>query len=175
MQTGWASPEFIIKKSNGVNTKIQGYASVFNVLDKHNDTIVKGAFKSSYENQVKLLWQHDSTKPIGIITSMNEDDHGLKIEAEINNNTQNGLDASQLIKQRAVSGLSIGFNIKSYDYDEHGHRTITDLDLMEVSIVTFPANDSATISQIKSRYEKVNSSNIAIKNLESLINKLKNL
>ena len=101
MKKGSTSPEFIIKNSNKNTSLIQGYASVFNVLDNHNDMISKGAFVSSMGRDVKLLWQHDTTKPIGVITKMFEDDYGLHIEAEINNNTQYGSDAVQLIKQKA--------------------------------------------------------------------------
>jgi len=96
-----------------------------------------------------LLWQHDVTKPIGVIKYLAEDDYGLKIEAEINNKTLLGAEASALIKQKAVSGLSIGFTIRSSDYNLQGLRVIDEVELMEISIVTFPANNMAGISQIK--------------------------
>ncbi|MCP5370024.1 MAG: HK97 family phage prohead protease [Rickettsiaceae bacterium] len=159
-------------KSSGYNNIISGYASVFQVVDNHNDIISFGAFKTSMNNSVKLLWQHEITKPIGMVTLMKEDQYGLKIEAEININIKEGSDATHLIRQGAVSGLSIGFDIKEYNYNQDGYRVITDLNLMEVSVVTFPANNMATISQIKSydyEYQK------AINNLEQLIIQLSNL
>ena len=149
MQNGWISPEFFIKSSKSDNTVIIGYASVFEVTDNQNDIISKGAFKNSESHNVKLLWQHDVTKPIGVIKYLAEDDYGLKIEAEINNKTLLGAEASALIKQKAVSGLSIGFTIRSSDYNLQGLRVIDEVELMEISIVTFPANSMAGISQIK--------------------------
>ena len=149
MQNGWISPEFFIKSSKSDNTVIIGYASVFEVTDNQNDIISKGAFKNSESHNVKLLWQHDVTKPIGVIKYLAEDDYGLKIEAEINNKTLLGAEASALIKQKAVSGLSIGFTIRSSDYNLQGLRVIDEVELMEISIVPFPANNMAGISQIK--------------------------
>lgn len=149
MQNGLISPEFFIKSSKSDNTVIIGYASVFEVTDNQNDIISKGAFKNSESHNVKLLWQHDVTKPIGVIKYLAEDDYGLKIEAEINNKTLLGAEASALIKQKDVSGLSIGFTIRSSDYNLQGLRVIDEVELMEISIVTFPANNMAGISQIK--------------------------
>ena len=149
MQNGWISPEFFIKSSKSDNTVIIGYVSVFEVADNQNDIISKGAFKNSESHNVKLLWQHDVTKPIGVIKYLAEDDYGLKIEAEINNKTLLGAEASALIKQKAVSGLSIGFTIRSSDYNLQCLRVIDEVELMEISIVTFPANNMAGISQIK--------------------------
>lgn len=80
--------------------------------------IVKGAFKSIEARNVKLLWQHDASKPIGLIKSLSEDEYGLKFEAEINNNIETGREASELIKQKAICGLSIGFSINSSSYNE---------------------------------------------------------
>lgn len=149
MQKGWISPEFLIKSSKAENTVIIGYASVFEVTDNQNDIIAKGAFKNSKSHNVRLLWQHDVSKPIGVIKCLEEDEYGLKMEAEINNKTLLGFEAIALIKQKAVSGLSIGFTIKSSDYNSQGLRVIYEAELMEISIVTFPANSMAGISQIK--------------------------
>ncbi len=94
MHTGWISPEFIIKSSKVDHTIISGYASVFGIADNQNDIMNKGAFKSAQNHEIKLLWQHDVTKPIGIITLLEEDEYGLKIEAEINNRVTNGKEAT---------------------------------------------------------------------------------
>ena len=149
MQKGWISPEFVIKSTMANTTSIIGYASVFEIADSQNDIISKGAFKNSKSHEVRLLWQHDITKPIGVIKCLEEDEYGLKVEAEINNKTLLGAEAVALIRQKAVGGLSIGFTIKSSDYDRHGARVITDVELMEISVVTFPANVMANISAIK--------------------------
>lgn len=168
---GSTSPKLTIKSANDVSV-IEGYASVFQIADNHNDIIAPGAFKSSINNHVKLLWQHDVTKPIGVVTFMKEDQYGLQIAAEINIKTKEGSDAKHLVKQGAVSGLSIGFDIKEYSYNQDGCRIIHDLNLIEISIVTFPANNMAIINQIKSddyQYQK------AIAHLEQLITQLSTL
>jgi HK97 family phage prohead protease len=150
MEQGSIISDFTVKSAKKDNTVISGYASVFGVIDNHNDVIEKGAFKTVCAHKVKLLWQHDTTKPIGIIKFLKEDEYGLQFEAEINNGTNVGREASELVKQGAVDSLSIGFLIKSSDYNKKGSRVICDLDLMEISIVTFPANIHASITQIKS-------------------------
>lgn len=149
MEKGWVSSDFIVKSTKKDNTVISGYASVFGVRDSHNDIIKKGAFQSAAAQKTKLLWQHDVEKPIGVVKFLKEDEYGLLIEAEINNNTIAGSEAAALIKQQAVSGLSIGFAIKSSDYNQEGSRVIDDIELREVSIVTFPANEHAEIRCVK--------------------------
>lgn len=149
MEKGWISSDFIVKSSKKDNTVISGYASVFGVIDSHNDVVEKGAFKEAQGSKVKLLWQHDATKPIGVIKFLQEDEYGLLLEAEINNATVAGSEASALIKQQAVGGLSIGFTIKSSDYNKEGSRLIQDIELREISIVTFPANQYAEIQYAK--------------------------
>ena len=85
MEKGCFCPDLIIKSTKPDNTVISGYASVFGVVDSQNDVIVKGAFKSVESRSVKLLWQHDPLRPIGVIKSLCKDEYGLKFEAEINN------------------------------------------------------------------------------------------
>jgi len=163
---------FSIKSDDKKNTLISGYASVFGVVDSHNDVIEKGAFKNVKSDGIKLLWQHDKFKPIGIIKSINEDDYGLKIEAEINNRTTYGNEASELIKQKAVTGLSIGFFAEDFEYIDEGVRLLKKLNLMEISIVTFPANISANITDVKSM-NGLNTSK-TLKRIEEIIEELIN-
>jgi HK97 family phage prohead protease len=138
----------IIKSATDNEVVIVGYASVYNLADYHNDLIVKGAFASVNHNNVRFLWQHDSKKPIGVITYLSEDDYGLKMEAVINNKVKAGSEAIELIKQGAIDGLSIGFYVKMSNYNEVKQRVITEAELVEVSIVTFPANRNAKILYI---------------------------
>lgn len=153
MQKRHNTNELVIKSATKDYVTIGGYASVFGVVDSHNDIIMRGAFSSSKSLQkVKFLWQHDSTKPIGVITSIVEDEYGLYIEANINSAIQQGQEAIALLKQGAVSSFSIGFTVGNSHNNSDGHREITSADLWEVSIVTFPANDHAQIFQIKERF-----------------------
>ena len=129
-----------------------GYASVFNVIDQYNDVVLPGAFHNSLsvKDNVKLLWQHSSDKPIGSISLIKEDSVGLYIEANLLLDIKYGYEAYQLLKTNVINGLSIGYNIIDYDFDEEKMvRNIKEIDLWEVSLVTFPANHYATVSEVK--------------------------
>ncbi len=154
-----------------------GYASVFDVEDNHNDIILSGAFgnslrKKHYGKDIKLLWQHKAEEPIGIFTNMVEDEHGLYVEGKLLLEVQRAREAYSLLKSGAVKGLSIGFIVKQYDRNDEGARVIFEADLWEVSLVTFPANDQATITALKSsdtdEYSRLERS------IEKAINTLRN-
>ena len=173
MEIGNVCGKFLLKSDNLDNTVINGYASVFNVIDSQNDSIEKGAFENISSDNIKFLWQHDSAKPIGIIKTIHEDNYGLKFEAEINNKTICGKEASELVKQKAVDGLSIGFYAKDFEYDNQGIRLIKKIDLMEISIVTFPANRSASITDVKTQNNELIEQ--SLEKLFLLVQKLTNL
>jgi HK97 family phage prohead protease len=106
---------FEIKGAHEANLYISGYASVFNIEDRHGDVIVPGAFHNvAKQRKIKFLWQHDQTKPIGVINNFYEDSKGLFIEATINGSTQYGKDAKSLIEQGAIGAFSIGFNANKF-------------------------------------------------------------
>ncbi|WP_206431686.1 HK97 family phage prohead protease [Sphingomonas koreensis] len=139
-----------------------GYGSVFGVVDSYQEVVAKGAFTESLKEiaakgrPVPLLWQHRSGEPIGAWTKLVEDEHGLFGEGQIL------LDAGAMeqrayahMKARTVSGLSIGYWVRESSYDEKtGIRTLTKLDLVEVSLVTFPANDDARVEAVKFKLER---------------------
>jgi uncharacterized protein len=132
-----------------------GYASVFGVLDSQSDIIEQGAFKASINgrtHEIKLLWQHDMREPIGVITTLKEDALGLYIEGRLLvNQVARAAEAYALIKSGVVQGLSIGYSPVRFRYDENKRiRHISQVDLWEVSLVTFPANAAAQITVIKS-------------------------
>jgi HK97 family phage prohead protease len=142
--------ELEVKSSSEDHVHIAGYASVFGEIDSYKDVVLRGAFAGvSSPRDVKFLWQHDMTKPIGVVTNLFEDEHGLYVEATINNETQQGREAVSLVKQGALNGLSIGYHSKEASYNSSGLREITDADLWEISLVTFPANAKAQINSIK--------------------------
>jgi HK97 family phage prohead protease len=149
LEKGNISKNFSMKSVGAENTIISGYASVFNIVDSQNDIVQKGAFEDTQPENIKLLWQHNTLKPIGIIKSLYEDDYGLKIEAEINNRILLGKETTELVRQKAIDGLSIGFCAKDFEYDNQGVRLLKKVDLMEISIVTFPANRNAGIINVK--------------------------
>jgi HK97 family phage prohead protease len=97
-----------------------------------------------------MLWQHDAEEPIGIWTEMSEDKNGLKIKGQLSLETTRGKEAHALVKMGALNGLSIGFVSKAWEYDkEKETRTLTEIDLWEVSVVTFPANSKARVTSVK--------------------------
>jgi len=135
---------------------IDGYGSVFSVIDNYDDTIQKGAFLNSLAahksagTMPAMLWQHDSDKPIGIWTEMVEDAKGLRVKGQLALETVLGKEAHALLKMGALNGLSIGFISRKWSYDENTDvRTLTEVDLWEVSLVTFPANTAARVIGVK--------------------------
>jgi len=134
----------------------EGYGSVFNNKDLGNDVIKSGAFsesiKSKKPKQIKLLYQHKTDEPIGVIDTLVEDTRGLKIKGRLAMGTQKGREVYELMKMGALDSMSIGYRLAPDDYkynDKLKKRTITNLDLMEISMVTFPMNPKAKITKVK--------------------------
>ena len=134
----------------------EGYASVFNNKDLGNDVIRKGAFLKTLSekkpNQIKLLYQHKTDQPIGVIESLSEDNKGLKIKGRLALKTQMGAEVYELMKMGAINSMSIGYRLApdSYKYDDKNkRRVIKEVDLMEISMVTFPMNPKANITKVK--------------------------
>ncbi len=143
--------QFLQSRSYANFKTISGYASVFNITDEHNDMIIPGAFTASLNANRKLvfLWQHMVDKPIGVVEHIQEDQHGLYIQAKILTDVRCGQEAVSLIEAKAIYGLSIGFNPTSYWMSDAGIRIIEEVDLWEVSLVTFPANRSSVVTELK--------------------------
>lgn len=143
-------------KATGDDGTIEGYGSVFGVRDNWDDIIAKGAFAASLAahkaagTMPAMLWQHSSEAPIGVWTDMVEDDKGLYIKGQLVMDTVRGKEAHALLKAGAINGLSIGFMSKQWAYDRDTDvRTLTEVDLWEVSLVTFPANEKARVTNVK--------------------------
>lgn len=136
----------------------EGYAAVFGVTDDVNDRIAPGAFEASLksaraEGQLPpMLWQHDPRQPIGVWREMREDAHGLYVKGELFvDDIARAREAYRLLKERVVTGLSIGYRArKSHRDSSSGARVLTTVDLVEVSMVTFPANSYARVRRVKS-------------------------
>jgi HK97 family phage prohead protease len=139
------------------NGTFTGYGSVFGVTDSYNEIVAPGAFSASLaEHKAKgtmpaMLWQHRSSEPMGVFTSMAEDSVGLLLAGQIAMKTQRGAEAYELMKMGAISGLSIGFVPRTETRDKiTGVTTLTAVDLWETSLVTFPANDAARVQSVRS-------------------------
>lgn len=144
-------------KAVGDDGTVEGYASVFGVRDNYDDVIVAGAFIATLAahraagTMPAMLWQHDPSQPIGIWTDMREDAKGLFIKGQLALQTRQGAEAYALLKLGALTGLSIGFIAKQWGYDRDTDvRTLTEIELWEVSMVTFPANEKARVTNVKS-------------------------
>ena len=129
--------------------RIRGYACAFGSIDLGRDRILRGAFAASLlarpASAVRMLYQHDPARPLGRWTRMVEDAHGLWVEGVLAD-AASAQDVARLVAARALDGLSIGFRTLAARR-RAGIRTITRVDLHEVSVVTFPMNRDARIYQ----------------------------
>lgn len=134
---------------------LEGFASTFGNIDRTGDVIERGAFKNtiklmkSGDRVVRLLNQHRQDKPIGIVDSLKETEEGLFMVARMPRENSIVKDLVPLLKMKALSDFSIGFNITEAENLDNGNRIIKDIDLFEVSIVTIPANEKAKITSVK--------------------------
>jgi HK97 family phage prohead protease len=146
-----------------------GYGAIFGNVDSYGDVIAKGAFKGTlreWEERGKyppMLLQHggggfmssaDDMLPVGQWTEMEENAKGLKVRGKLFAlSTERGQYIYEGMKSGALDGLSIGFRTKKFTMGtkpSEARRTLEEIDLMEVSIVTFPANGKARVSNVKS-------------------------
>jgi HK97 family phage prohead protease len=123
---------------------ISGYASVFGLVDQGGDVVQRGAYADSLKRLgtegrgVKMLWQHDPFQPIGVWDEVKEDAHGLFVRGRILTDVARGREAAALVAAGAVDGLSIGYRTKRAEKDGKGRRLLAEVELWEVSLVTFP-------------------------------------
>jgi hypothetical protein len=132
-------------------TRIEGYASLFGAVDQGGDVVLPGAYAGSLERlaaggrAVKLLWQHDPTQPIGIWDEVHEDARGLHVKGRLLTEVARGREAAALIEAGAIDGLSIGYRTVRSHKTDSGRRVLAEIDLWEVSLVTFPMLPDARI------------------------------
>lgn len=140
---------FDFKVQKAESNIFEGYASTFDGLDLQGDTISKGAFSTNLEKKdLLVLFQHNADHAIGKILEMKEDDHGLFVRGKISETTL-GKDIMTLLKDQVLQKMSIGFKILDQEPTEDG-RLLKSIDLIEISIVSFPANPDAIITGAKS-------------------------
>jgi HK97 family phage prohead protease len=132
--------------------RIEGYAAVFGNRDAYGDIIMPGAFERSLREKpdVKVLWQHDTRTPIGKQESGYEDDFGLAVTGVLTNTDKVTGEIVPLLLDEVVTGLSIGYDVVVEEYNaELEAWFLKDIELWEWSPVTFPANELATVSEVK--------------------------
>ncbi|MEO9335965.1 phage major capsid protein [Mesorhizobium sp. SB112] len=128
--------------------EITGLAWPFGTPDRVGDLIEKGAFSST--SRLPMLWAHDQAQTIGVWDSITETAEGLQVKGRLLvDDVARAREVRALVREKAVTGLSIGFVTKKAKARAGGGRTIAALDLHEISIVAVPCHPGATITTIK--------------------------
>ena len=133
-----------------------GYASLFGKKDHSGDIVMPGAFAQSLKRRspqdVRMLFQHDAAEPVGTWLEMRETEKGLHVTGRLDCNVQRGRELLSLLDSKGLDGLSIGFKTVRARRDKaSGARLLTEIDLWEISLVTFPMLEGARVSQVKRR------------------------
>ena len=133
-------------------TVISGYASVFGARDQGGDVVLKGAYAASLKRltaegrRIRMLWQHDPAQPIGVWDEVREDATGLWVKGRLLTEVGKGREAAALLAAGAIDGLSIGYRTVRAERDGKGQRLLSELELWEVSLVTFPMLPEARVA-----------------------------
>ena len=134
-------------------TQVQGYASLWGAEDQGGDIVERGAYAASLarlraeRTGIKMLWQHDPAQPIGVWDEVREDARGLWVKGRILPDVERGREAAALVRAGAIDGLSIGYRTVRAPKDAQGRRRLHELELWEVSLVTFPMLRDARLAQ----------------------------
>lgn len=154
--------EFNLTKALSEDGTFEGYASTFGNEDSGGDVIRKGAFKVGLEKmkkdgrKIKMLWQHDRYTPIGTFPEFSEDSKGLWVKGKLTLGVQKADETRLLMLDEAVDSMSIGGYVVKELYDNKTFkRELLEIELREISPVTFAANDKARIEAVKSLEEAV--------------------
>jgi HK97 family phage prohead protease len=163
MNNYWQSLEFK-RDLNDTTGTITGYASVFDVVDQGNDVIKRGTYTKTIQDSknaimqgkqrylIPMLFQHDPNQPIGGFTTLEEDQYGLKCTGQILLTLSKGIETWCMLKDGIINGLSIGYDVQPNGaYYDKGIRYITNVRLWEISLVTFPMCEQATITDVKAQ------------------------
>ncbi|KUO65531.1 MAG: hypothetical protein APF80_13195 [Alphaproteobacteria bacterium BRH_c36] len=130
-------------KSAGAGCRVSGYASVFGIVDDSRDIVMPGAFARSLARRgprsIRMLFQHDPGQPIGIWDVVREEQRGLYVEGWLAPGSARAAEIASLLRAGAIDGLSIGFRaMKAKNDRARKTRQLVEIDLWEVSVVTFP-------------------------------------
>ncbi|WP_240616926.1 HK97 family phage prohead protease [Sphingorhabdus sp. YGSMI21] len=128
--------------------RFAGYAAIFNRIDKGGDIIRPGAFGDLADGQsLPLLWQHDPRQQIGRVDYVREDRRGLRVIGTISTATRAGRDAVAGLASGALGGLSFGYRVNRSSGQKP--RELLDLDVAEISLVTFPMQGLAQVHRVE--------------------------
>jgi uncharacterized protein len=133
---------------------IEGYASLFGAVDQARDMVMPGAFtqtlKSRGLRRIPMLFQHDPAEPVGIWLELSEDMRGLWARGRLIPDVKRARELLALLAAGAIDGLSIGYRTQRGQIEPRSRvRKLYQVDLWEISIVTFPLLDGARVSAVK--------------------------
>ncbi len=156
--------------------RFEGYGSVFGVVNSYNEIVLPGAFAATIAahraagTRPKGLWQHDTSQPILVWEDLSEDDIGLRCKGRLILDVERAREAHALMKAGAIDGLSIGFDEPDEDHcdadavqERYGivpdgaanhagkYVCVRSLNLWEISVVTFPSCQPATVDLVRHR------------------------
>jgi HK97 family phage prohead protease len=134
--------------------EFEGYGSIFDVEDNGGDVVVRGAFRNSISSKpltsIKMLFQHDPAMIIGKWEELREDERGLYVKGQIIPAIAKGAEVLAMMQAKVLDGLSIGFRTVKSELDHETYsRKLLEVDLWEVSVVTFPMNTQARVDAVK--------------------------
>jgi len=140
--------------------KIQGYASLFSTFDLSGDIIHRAAFNKCLSSvnpeRIKMLYQHETKCPVGVWKKFITTPKGLWVEGELTTNSSLGADAAALVGSGALDGLSIGFRTRKAQKIRSGRRKLLEIDLLEISLVTFPMQPEARLESVSTSVSNEN-------------------
>jgi len=138
-------------KQDENGTLIEGYGAYFGNKDSYDDVIEKGAFSETItgenRDRIAFCYQHNMSMPIGKIENIYEDEKGLFVSVKISE-SESGI--ATKVKEGILKEMSIGYIAKVREYDDvEDVRTLKQIDLFEISLVTRAANPMATVTGVK--------------------------
>ncbi|MCF6443491.1 HK97 family phage prohead protease [Nereida sp. MMG025] len=141
-----------LQARGGAGVSVAGYASLFGLPDQGGDIVAAGAYTRSLARlaqkggTVRMLWQHDPAQPIGVWDEVREDARGLFVKGRLLMDVARAKEAAALLEAGAMDGLSIGYRTIKAGKDDKGRRLLSELELWEVSLVTFPMLPQARVA-----------------------------
>lgn len=146
-----------VKFASDETGTFEGYASLFDgEPDSYGDVIAKGAFAKTLaehrasNSKPSMFWMHNPAEPIGVWLALREDATGLAVTGRLILETSRGREAHALMKGGALNGLSIGYRVRVSERRPNGGRTLQDVELVEISLVSLPADTRARVTSVKS-------------------------
>jgi len=148
------APVFAPRTTIDADGTVEGYASLFGEVDEARDMVMRGAFTQTLASRgvrrIPMLFQHDPSEPVGVWLELREDHRGLFARGRLIPEVVRGRELLSLLRARAIDGLSIGYRTSKARIDPKTRiRRLIEVDLWEISIVTFPLLNGARVNAVK--------------------------